>query len=266
MDLARLTYNEMRHLREDMQLIFQDPYSSLDARMTVGQIIGEGLLTHRFFLRNDDRMKDAALKVMDQCGLAPYFLHRYPHQFSGGQRQRIGIARALALKPRFVVCDEAVSALDVSIQSQIINLLQELKEEQNLTYLFITHDLSVVKYISNRIAVMYLGVIVELAPSEELFAHTMHPYTEALLSAIPSADENETRELVVLEGDVPSPVNPPAGCKFHTRCKYATEVCKHLEPALEQAGPDHLVACHHKLGFAHRTDEEILSGIGKESS
>ena len=263
-DLARLTYNEMRHLREDMQLIFQDPYSSLDSRMTVGQIIGEGLLTHKFFLRNDDRMKEAVLKVMDDCGLAPYFLHRYPHQFSGGQRQRIGIARALALNPQFVVCDEAVSALDVSIQSQVINLLQELKTQQNLTYLFITHDLSVVKYISNRIAVMYLGVIVELAPSEELFAHPLHPYTEALLSAIPTADENVSRELVVLEGDVPSPVNPPPGCKFHTRCKYATEICKHVVPQLEEARPNHLVACHHKLGFAPRTDEEILSALNAE--
>ncbi|MGI6686897.1 MAG: oligopeptide/dipeptide ABC transporter ATP-binding protein [Christensenellales bacterium] len=247
-DLARLTYNEMRHLRVDMQLIFQDPYSSLDSRMTVGQIVGEGLLTHQFFRRNDDRMKEYVLKVMDDCGLAPYFLHRYPHQFSGGQRQRIGIARALAPNPRFVVCDEAVSALDVSIQSQIINLLQELKEQQNLTYLFITHDLSVVKYISDRIAVMYLGVIVELAPSQDIFSCPMHPYTEALLSAIPTADENVTRELVVLEGDIPSPVNAPPGCKFHTRCKYATEVCRHVVPQLEEVQPDHFVACHHRLG------------------
>lgn len=258
-DLARLSYEEMRKLRVDMQLIFQDPYSSLDSRMTVGQIIGEGLLAHHHFLHNDDHMKEAVLKVMDECGLAPYFLHRYPHQFSGGQRQRIGIARALSLSPNFVVCDEAVSALDVSIQSQVINLLQDLKAQQNLTYLFITHDLSVVKYISDRVAVMYLGVIVELASSEDLFSHPLHPYTEALLSAIPTADENVARELVVLEGDVPSPVNPPPGCKFHTRCKYATEVCKHLEPVLEEARPNHLVACHHKLGFPARTDEEILN-------
>ncbi|NLD34126.1 MAG: ATP-binding cassette domain-containing protein [Clostridiales bacterium] len=246
-DLARLTYEEMRHLRVDMQLIFQDPYSSLDSRMTVGQIIGEGLLAHKRFKRNDDRMKARVLKVMEDCGLAPYFLHRYPHQFSGGQRQRIGIARALALSPKFIVCDEAVSALDVSIQSQIINLLQELKDKEQLTYLFITHDLAVVKYISDRIAVMYLGVIVELASTEDIFTSAMHPYTEALLSAIPTADENARRELVVLEGDIPSPVNPPPGCKFHTRCKYATDICKHVIPVLEEITPNHFVACHHRL-------------------
>ena len=246
-DLARLTYEEMRHLRVDMQLIFQDPYSSLDSRMTVGQIIGEGLLAHKRYKRNDDRMKAKVLKVMEDCGLAPYFLHRYPHQFSGGQRQRIGIARALALSPKFIVCDEAVSALDVSIQSQIINLLQELKDKEHLTYLFITHDLAVVKYISDRIAVMYLGVIVELASTEDIFAGAMHPYTEALLSAIPTADDNTRRELVVLEGDIPSPVNPPPGCKFHTRCKYATDICKHVTPVLEEITPNHFVACHHRL-------------------
>ena len=246
-DLARLTYNEMRDLRVDMQLIFQDPYSSLDSRMTVGQIIGEGLLAHKRFKRNDDRMKAKVLKVMEDCGLAPYFLHRYPHQFSGGQRQRIGIARALALSPKFVVCDEAVSALDVSIQSQIINLLQELKDQEQLTYLFITHDLAVVKYISDRIAVMYLGVIVELSDTQSIFSCPMHPYTEALLSAIPTADENASRELVILEGDIPSPVNPPRGCKFHTRCKYATDICKHVIPELEEITPGHFVACHHRL-------------------
>ncbi len=209
MDLSRLTYNEMRDLRVDMQLIFQDPYSSLNPRMTVGQIISEGMKAHKLFKKQDDRVKESVLKVMENCGLAPYFLHRYPHQFSGGQRQRIGIARALALHPKFVVCDEAVSALDVSIQSQIINLLQDLKEQEKLTYLFITHDLAVVKYISDRIAVMYLGVIVELARTEDIFACPMHPYTEALLSAIPTADENEKRELVVLEGDIPSPSTHP---------------------------------------------------------
>lgn len=246
-DLARLDYEEMRRLRVDMQLIFQDPYSSLDSRMTVAQIIGEGLLTHEFFARNDDRMKEKVLQTMSDCGLANYFLHRYPHQFSGGQRQRIGIARSLALNPQFVVCDEAVSALDVSIQSQIINLLQELKEKQNLTYLFITHDLSVVKYISDRIAVMYLGVIVELSTSESIFKNPLHPYTEALISAIPTADENQTRELVILEGDIPSPVNSPKGCKFHTRCKYATEKCRHVEPELKELRPGHFVACHYPL-------------------
>lgn len=246
-DLARLSYEEMRHLRVDMQLIFQDPYSSLDSRMTVAQIIGEGLLTHEFFARNDDRMKEKVLQTMADCGLAHYFLHRYPHQFSGGQRQRIGIARSLAVSPQFVVCDEAVSALDVSIQSQIINLLQELKEKQNLTYLFITHDLSVVKYISDRIAVMYLGVIVELASSANIFSNSLHPYTEALISAIPTADENQTRELVILEGDIPSPVNSPKGCKFHTRCKYVTDKCKHVEPELMELQPGHFVACHFPL-------------------
>ena len=246
-DLARLNYEETRLLRVDMQLIFQDPYSSLNPRMTVGQIIGEGMMTHDQFKSNDDRMKERVLEVMDDCGLAPYFLHRYPHQFSGGQRQRIGIARALSLSPKFVVCDEAVSALDVSIQSQIINLLQDLKEKENLTYLFITHDLAVVKYISDRIAVMYLGVIVELAKTEDLFRCPMHPYTEALLAAIPTADENESRELTILEGDIPSPVNAPKGCKFHTRCKYATEICKHVEPQLVEITPNHFVACHHRL-------------------
>lgn len=246
-DLARLSYDEMRHLRVDMQLIFQDPYSSLDSRMTVAQIIGEGLLTHDFFKRNDDRMKKRVLDVMQECGLASYFLHRYPHQFSGGQRQRIGIARSLALNPKFVVCDEAVSALDVSIQSQIINLLQDLKEKQNLTYLFITHDLSVVKYISDRIAVMYLGVIVELSSSDEIFKNPLHPYTEALLAAIPTADENQSRELTILEGDIPSPVNSPKGCKFHTRCKYATDVCKHVQPEIRELRPGHFIACHNPL-------------------
>ena len=246
-DLARLTYSEMRGLRSDLQLIFQDPYSSLNSRMTVGQIIGEGMLAHKFFRRNDDRMKEEIIRVMDECGLAPYFLHRYPHQFSGGQRQRIGIARSLALNPKFVVCDEAVSALDVSIQAQIINLLQDLKEKQNLTYLFITHDLSVVKYISDRIGVMYLGNMVETAPSDDIFAHPLHPYTEALLNAIPTTDENQSSELEILEGDIPSPVNPPKGCKFHTRCKYCTEVCTQVVPQMEEVRPNHFVACHHIL-------------------
>ena len=246
-DLARLTYSEMRGLRSDLQLIFQDPYSSLNSRMTVGQIIGEGMIAHKFFRRNDDRMKEEIIRVMDECGLAPYFLHRYPHQFSGGQRQRIGIARSLALKPKFVVCDEAVSALDVSIQAQIINLLQDLKEKQNLTYLFITHDLSVVKYISDRIGVMYLGNMVETAPSDDIFAHPLHPYTEALLNAIPTTDENADRNPEILEGDIPSPVNPPKGCKFHTCCKYCTEVCTHVVPQMTEVRPNHFVACHHIL-------------------
>ena len=244
-DLARLEYNEIRLLRRDLQIVFQDPYSSLNPRMTIGQIIGEGLMAHNIFRKNNARMQDYILKVMDDCGLQSYFLHRFPHQFSGGQRQRISIARALAVEPKFVVCDEAVSALDVSVQSQIINLLQDLREKQELTYMFITHDLSVVKYISDRIGVMYLGNLVELADSEEIFRHPMHPYTGALLDSIPTTEEK--KDLVVLEGDIPSPVNPPKGCKFHTRCKYCTEICEHVVPEWEEVRPNHFVACHHKL-------------------
>ena len=246
-DLAKLEYKEMRQLRRDLQLIFQDPYSSLNPRMTVCQIIGEGLLAHNFFAKNDDSMMDYIMKTMEDCGLASYMIHRYPHQFSGGQRQRIGIARSLAVKPKFVVCDEAVSALDVSIQSQVINLLQDLKEKEHLTYLFITHDLSVVKYISDRIAVMYLGNVVELADSEQLFSHPLHPYTEALLLAIPTTDLERRKQIVPLEGDIPSPVKPPKGCKFHTRCKYATDVCREVVPDFVEAAPGHFVACHHPL-------------------
>ena len=247
-DLKKLPKEEMRVLRKDLQLIFQDPYSSLNPRMTVGQIIGEGLVSHGVFKRGDPAMRDYIFKVMENCGLATYMFGRYPHQFSGGQRQRIGIARSLALNPAFVVCDEAVSALDVSIQSQILNLLSDLKEKQNLTYLFITHDLSVVKYISDRIGVMYLGNMVELAPTEELFANTLHPYTEALLSAIPVVDEDDKRERILLEGDIPSPVNPPSGCKFHTRCRYCQQKCKEEVPEWTNVGNDHYVACHFPLG------------------
>ena len=246
-DLKKLPKEEMRVLRKDLQLIFQDPYSSLNPRMTVGQIIGEGLVSHGVFKRGDPAMRDYIFKVMENCGLATYMFGRYPHQFSGGQRQRIGIARSLALNPAFVVCDEAVSALDVSIQSQILNLLSDLKEKQNLTYLFITHDLSVVKYISDRIGVMYLGNMVELAPTEELFANTLHPYTEALLSAIPVVDEDDKRERILLEGDIPSPVNPPSGCKFHTRCRYCQQKCKEEVPQWTNVGNDHYVACHFPL-------------------
>ena len=246
-DLKKLPKEEMRVLRKDLQLIFQDPYSSLNPRMTVGQIIGEGLVSHGVFKRGDPAMRDYIFKVMENCGLATYMFGRYPHQFSGGQRQRIGIARSLALNPAFVVCDEAVSALDVSIQSQILNLLSDLKEKQNLTYLFITHDLSVVKYISDRIGVMYLGNMVELAPTEELFANTLHPYTEALLSAIPVVDEEDKRERILLEGDIPSPVNPPSGCKFHTRCRYCQQKCKEEVPEWTDVGNNHYVACHFPL-------------------
>lgn len=249
-NLAKLTTEEMRILRKDLQLIFQDPYSSLNPRLTVGQIISEGLYAHNMFAKNDPAVQDYIIDVMDKCGLAAYFIHRYPHQFSGGQRQRIGIARSVALQPKFIVCDEAVSALDVSIQSQIINLLLDLKEEHNLTYLFISHDLSVIKYISDRVGVMYLGNIVELAETEELFSHPMHPYTEALLAAIPTVDpvdRQKRKDHFVLEGDIPSPINPPPGCKFHTRCKYATDICKMVVPQFEEVKPGHFVACHHKL-------------------
>ncbi|MBE5962539.1 MAG: ATP-binding cassette domain-containing protein [Lachnospiraceae bacterium] len=248
-NLAKLTDEEMRLLRKDLQLIFQDPYSSLNPRMTVGQIIGEGLLAHKFFDKSDAKLQDYVMEVMEKCGLATYFIHRYPHQFSGGQRQRIGIARSLALKPKFVVCDEAVSALDVSIQSQIINLLLDLKEEANLTYLFISHDLSVIKYISDRVGVMYLGNLVELATTEELYAHPTHPYTEALLSAIPTTDCDDNKETIILEGDIPSPIFPPKGCKFHTRCRYCTDICKKVKPEFEEIREGHFVACHHKLGL-----------------
>jgi len=246
-DLARLTYNEIRLLRQDLQIVFQDPYSSLNPRMTIGQIIGEGLMAHDIYHKNNARMQEYILKVMDECGLQPYFLHRFPHQFSGGQRQRISIARALAVQPKFVVCDEAVSALDVSIQSQIINLLQDLREKQELTYLFITHDLSVVKYISDRIGVMYLGNMVELADSEAIFKKPIHPYTQALIAAIPTTDPDAKKELQILEGDIPSPVNPPKGCKFHTRCRYCTEICKQVVPEWRELEPNHFVACHHPL-------------------
>ena len=243
-DLSKLEYEEMRRLRADVQIIFQDPYSSLDPRLTVGQIIGEGLIAHgKFKNENSSEYNQYVQDIMEECGLAPYFIHRYPHQFSGGQRQRIGIARALALRPKFIVCDEAVSALDVSIQSQIINLLQDLKEQFNLTYLFITHDLSVVKYISDRIGVMYLGNIVELADSDTIFADAKHPYTRALLQAIPRTDVG-SQELQILEGDVPSAVTPPEGCRFNTRCKYAHERCFNFEPALQEVDPGHFVACH----------------------
>ena len=244
-DLSRLKYSEMRILRKDIQIIFQDPYSSLNPRMTVGQIIGEGLTTHKFFKAGSPMMKEYILNVMENCGLQDYMLHRYPHQFSGGQRQRICIARALAVKPKFIVCDECVSALDVSIQSQIINLLEELKEKENLTYLFISHDLSVVRYISDRIGVMYLGNMVELGTAEEIFADPRHPYTVALLSSIPTTDVNALKkERIILEGNIPSPIKPPDGCKFHTRCYMACDKCKRVPPPYVEVKPGHFVACH----------------------
>ncbi len=252
-DLARLTYNEMRQLRRDLQIIFQDPYSSLNPRMTIGQIIEEGLVTHKFYKHGSENMKEYILKVMNDCGLQGYMIHRYPHQFSGGQRQRICIARALAVQPKFVVCDECVSALDVSIQSQIINLLQDLKERDGLTYLFISHDLSVVRYISDRICVMYLGNIVEFADAKTLFEDPRHPYTLALLSSIPTTDPDALdKESILLEGNIPSPIRPPQGCKFHTRCYMATEECKRVPPPLVDIGDGHLVACHN---CARKIDE-----------
>ena len=244
-DLSRLKYNEMRFLRRDLQIIFQDPYSSLNPRFTIGQIIEEGLLTHKFFKAGSPKMRQYVVETMEKCGLQEYMLHRYPHQFSGGQRQRISIARALAVKPKFVVCDECVSALDVSIQSQIINLLQELKEKEKLTYMFISHDLSVVRYISDRICVMYLGNVVELADAETTFSDPRHPYTVALLSSIPTTDpESLKKERILLEGNIPSPIRPPEGCKFHTRCYMACDKCKRVPPPLTEVAPGHFVACH----------------------
>ena len=244
-DLSRLSYNEMRVLRKDLQIIFQDPYSSLNPRMTVGQIIEEGLVTHNFFKHGSPQMKEYILEIMRKCGLQDYMIHRYPHQFSGGQRQRICIARALAVNPRFVVCDECVSALDVSIQSQIINLLEELKEKEKLTYLFISHDLSVVRYISDRIGVMYLGNIVEFGDSKTIFDDPRHPYTIALLSSIPTTDvEALKKERIILEGNIPSPIRPPEGCKFHTRCYMACDKCKVVPPPTVEVGEGHYVCCH----------------------
>ena len=240
-----LSPKEMRAMRTKMQIIFQDPFSSLSPRMPVGEIIGEAVREHNLVPKEE--FDDYIDKVMDNCGLQPFHKDRYPHEFSGGQRQRICIARALALNPEFIVCDEPVSALDVSIQAQIINLLLDLKEQQNLTYMFITHDLSVVKYISDRVGVMYLGTMVELAAADEIFHHPIHPYTEALLNAIPTTDTVGAKELSILEGDIPSPVNPPKGCKFHTRCKYCTEICTQVVPEWEEVRPNHFVACHHKL-------------------
>jgi len=243
-DLSRLTKEEMRRQRRHLQIIFQDPYSSLNHRFTVGNIISEALVAHKMYGRGTKQLEEYTLDVMEKCGLQNYFLHRFPHQFSGGQRQRIGIARALAPQPKFIVCDEAVSALDVSIQSQIINLLMDLKDSGDLTYLFISHDLSTVKFISDRVGVMYLGNIIELGNSDEIFEYPLHPYTNVLLKAIPTTDEESKKELQVIEGDIPSPVNPPPGCKFHTRCEFAKDICKSDEPEWREMRPEHWVACH----------------------
>jgi len=242
-DLARLTSSEMRRLRKDLQIIFQDPYSSLNPRMTVGQLIGEGVVTHGFFQRGTKELQDYVLNIMNDCGLREEMLHRYPHQFSGGQRQRISIARALAVHPKFIVCDECVSALDVSIQSQILNLLSDLKKKEGLTYLFISHDLSVVRYISDRIGVMYLGKIVEQGTAQDVFERPRHPYTIALISAIPTT-EQKNKERILLEGHMPSPVHPPQGCPFHTRCFMAQEVCQRIPAPVVYLGNGHSAACH----------------------
>lgn len=241
-DIAKLSKKELRKKRLEMQMVFQDPYSSLNPRMTVGQIIGEALIDHKLMDKN--QAKEKVEEIMEVCGLPSYYINRYPHEFSGGQRQRIGIARALVLDPQFVICDEPVSALDVSIQSQIINLLGDLQKERNFSYIFISHDLSVVEYISNRVAVMYLGNIVELADKNEIFDNPLHPYTKALMSAIPVPDPTRKRERIILSGDLPSPSNPPSGCKFRTRCPMACDKCAKEAPEYRDIGGGHFVACH----------------------
>ena len=242
-DVLKTNKQDMMKLRREMQIIFQDPYSSLNPRMTVGQIVSEPLVQHGLFKR-DQALQDRVKEIIETCGLASYHINRYPHQFSGGQRQRIGIARALALNPSFIVADEPVSALDVSIQSQILNLLMRLQEEMGLSYLFISHDLGVVKHISTRVGVMYLGSLVEIGDKKSLFDNPKHPYTQALLSAILPPNPKAQKKIHLLTGDIPSNVNPPSGCKFHTRCQYATSVCKESVPELRKLGDDHFVACH----------------------
>ncbi len=245
-DITDYSSSKMIDLRQEMQIIFQDPYSSLNPRMTVGTIIGEALLEHGIFKSRGEEFEEYVKKVMKTCGLDDYMIYRYPHEFSGGQRQRIGIARALALNPKFIVCDEAVSALDVSIQSQVINLLKDLQKEYGIAYLFITHDLSVVKHISDRIGVMYLGSMVELADKHELYDNPQHPYTKALLSAVPETDLEKSRnkKRIVLEGDIPSNIVVPTGCKFHTRCPIAKSICKKQVPEFKEVKDGHFVACH----------------------
>jgi len=242
-NLVRINRGQLRHMRRQMQMIFQDPYASLNPRMTVGNIVGEPLEVHNIGTKAE--RAERVRELLAVVGLNPYFINRYPHEFSGGQRQRIGVARALAVNPQFIVCDEPISALDVSIQAQIINLLEDLQEQFGLTYLFIAHDLSVVRHISDRIAVMYLGKIMELTTRDELYHNPMHPYTQALLSAVPIPDPavEEKRQRIILEGDVPTPVNPPKGCNFSTRCPKVMEICRENEPEFCDYGDEHFVAC-----------------------
>ena len=243
-DLTKLSNDQVRRKRSEMQMIFQDPYGSLDPRFTVGQIISEPL--ENFKRGNQKEVRDEIGRLLEVVGLNPYYVNRFPHEFSGGQRQRIGIARALALRPKLIIADEPVSALDVSIQAQVLNLLKDLQEKFGLTYLFVAHNLSVVKHISDRVAVMYLGRVAELADSEELYKMPLHPYTQALLSAIPVPDPEieSRRKRIILEGDVPSPVNPPSGCNFHPRCWKAQQICREVIPPLEAKQPNHYAACH----------------------
>ncbi len=241
-NILTLSDEEMRKFRQEMQIIFQDPFSSLNPKMTVGEIVGEPLLVHKISSgkERDKRVQE----ILELVGLRGFHSKRYPHEFSGGQRQRIGIARALAVNPKLIICDEAVSALDVSIQAQVLNLLSNLQKEMDLTYIFIAHGLATVKHISNRICVMYLGKIVELADSEELYNKPLHPYTQALISAIPEPDPEMKKQRIVLEGDVPSPIDPPSGCRFHTRCSYCMDICKIEEPEFVDKVDNHFVACH----------------------
>ena len=251
-DVATLRRSELRLLRRDMQMIFQDPFSSLNPRMTLLDIVGEPLLNNQVGDRRE--REERVAEVLQLVGLRPEFMRRFPHAFSGGQRQRIGIARALALNPRLVVADEPVSALDVSVQAQVLNLMQDLQQELNLTYLFVAHDLSVVKHISDRVAVMYVGQMVEVSPTEELFAAPKHPYTEALLSASPKPDPRTRSGRIVLQGEVANPADPPSGCYFHPRCPYATDVCRTETPVLQEVSTDHFVSCH-------RAQELELAGV-----
>jgi oligopeptide transport system ATP-binding protein len=242
-DITRLSAGALRALARDMQIIFQDPYASLDPRMTVGTIVGEGLIIHGL-TKTRREFEERVVELLETVGLGADHLRRYPHEFSGGQRQRVGIARALAVSPKFIVCDEPVSALDVSIQAQVINLLEDLQEKFRLTYLFIAHDLSVIEHISSRVAVMYLGRIVEIAPARDLYAAPKHPYTQALLSAVPIPDPSARRERIRLKGDVPNPIDPPAGCHFHPRCPVAMPICAMQVPAPKELAPGHSVECH----------------------